>query len=307
MSERLLSLSEILLFGRVVEDIVIRTADEVLDVSVATTGNVGALAGQGPVDTVNLADGDRILVRAQNDNRENGIYTVHEVRDNAGNVTHPWQDQLRLPRGTLVRVNQGATQQGIWRQTMPLQSGRQRFEQQEISQQPTQRRGRNRQLEDQLAEDSLFARIYGFSYEGTYYDLPDPTLFLVHGEGVPATGVRGGPDQNAPGNLASRAPNDPSLSGVGAADYQIANDIRVWAYDKADYSIRMDAMTGMLEQVLLDIYFGFDSPAISGAKVSGAKVSGAKVSGAKVSGAKVSGAKVSGAKVSGAKAYGGGD
>ncbi|MDX1742985.1 MAG: hypothetical protein R3186_05250, partial [Ruegeria sp.] len=76
-------------------------------------------------------------------------------------------------------------------------------------------------------------------------------------------------------------------------------DMRVWDYDKADYTMRMDVMTGQFEQVLLDIYFGFDSPAISGAKVSGAKVSGAKVSGAKVSGAKVSGAKVSGAKARG--------
>ena len=92
----------------------------------------------------------------------------------------------------------------------------------------------------------------------------------------------------------SRAPTGPSLSGVGAADVQFADDIMVWAYDKADYTIRMDVETGMFEQVLLDAYFGGGGPAVSGAKVSGAKVSGAKVSGAKVSGAKVSGAKARG-------------
>lgn len=158
------------------------------------------------------------------------------------------------------------------------------------------KRGNNKHLDEQFEKENKefdrekpsFAKIYGFAYEGTYYDLPEPAIFLVHGEGLSAT------DDNLPGNLASRAPNEPSKSGVAAADYQIANDIRVWNYDKADQTMRMDVMTGMFEQVLLDIYFGFDSPAISGAKVSGAKVSGAKVSGAKVSGAKVSGAKARG-------------
>lgn len=153
-------------------------------------------------------------------------------------------------------------------------------------------RGNNRHLESQLADangDKLkLAKIYGFAFEGTYYDMPEPAIFLVHGDGESAT------DKNLPGKLAARAPNEPSKSGVGAADFQIANDIRVWDYDKADQTMRMDVMTGRFEQVLLDVYFGFDSPAVSGAKVSGAKVSGAKVSGAKVSGAKVSGAKARG-------------
>lgn len=154
---------------------------------------------------------------------------------------------------------------------------------------PTKRvaSGNNQHLQAQFdparGEKPQFAKIYGFAYEGTYYDLPGPVIFLVQGDGESAT------DGNHPGNLASRAPNDPDKGGVGAADFQIANDIRVWNYDKADQTMRMDVMTGMLEQVLLDIYFGFDSPAISGAKVSGAKVSGAKVSGAKVSGAKARG------------------
>jgi hypothetical protein len=158
------------------------------------------------------------------------------------------------------------------------------------------KKGNNKFLDDQFeAEDPergvekpRFAKIYGFAHEGTYYDLPEPVIFLVHGDGQSAT------DGNCPGNLASRAPNEPAKSGVGAAEFQIANDIMFWNYDKADQTMRMDVMTGMFEQVLLDIYFGFDSPAISGAKVSGAKVSGAKVSGAKVSGAKVSGAKARG-------------
>ena len=153
------------------------------------------------------------------------------------------------------------------------------------------KKGNNKQLDNQFLEENenkglekpQFAKIYGFAYEGTYYDLPAPVIFLVHGNGKSAT------DGDLPGNLASRAPNEPSKSGVAAASFQMANDIYYWNYDKADQTMRMDVMTGMVEQVLLDIYFGFDSPAISGAKVSGAKVSGAKVSGAKVSGAKARG------------------
>ncbi|MES0824877.1 hypothetical protein [Ruegeria sp. SCP11] len=164
------------------------------------------------------------------------------------------------------------------------------------------KKGNNKHLDEQFKksgnDDPVFAKIYGFAYEGTYYDLPEPAIFLVHGTGTSATGLAAG-TSNKPGDLASRAPNNPTKSGVAAADYQMADDIMYWNYDKADQTMRMDVTTGMFEQVLLDIYFGFDSPAISGAKVSGAKVSGAKVSGAKVSGAKVSGAKVSGAKARG--------
>ena len=121
-----------------------------------------------------------------------------------------------------------------------------------------------------------------------YLSSASPAIFGELRDKVSAT------DGNLPGNLASRAPNDPSKSGVAAADYQIAHDIKVWNYDKSDQTMRMDVSTGMLEQVLLDVYFGYDGGGVSGAKVSGAKVSGAKVSGAKVSGAKVSGAKARG-------------
>jgi hypothetical protein len=142
-------------------------------------------------------------------------------------------------------------------------------------------------------DDATFARIYGFSYDGAYYDLPRPVLFLVHGPGEPAvqsSNITGASETEA---QLARAPRRPSLSGVAAAEFGIADDIRVWSYDKADYTIRMDVETGMFEQVLLDIFFD------GGGGVSGARVSGARVSGARVSGARVSGARVSGARVGG--------
>ena len=147
------------------------------------------------------------------------------------------------------------------------------------------RAGGDRYLEHQLtAKDAAIARIYSFSYEGTYYDLPRPALFLVHGQGLLVTNVspknQGG--AGAPGKAI--APGEPSLSGVAAADFQFADGIRAWSYDKADHTIRMDVETGEFEDVLLNFFFGGGGPAVSGARVSGARVSGARVSGARLSG-----------------------
>ncbi|KIC40990.1 hypothetical protein RA28_21705 [Ruegeria sp. ANG-S4] len=277
MSESLLSFSEVLLFGRVIQELQISS----LEAKVASDSNIANLKGL-TVNGQNVYAGDQILLKDQSNKSENGLYRVTHENGN------PWKDKRQFEWGTVIEVKDG-TQKGFWRQIGSFSKGRQKFK--KVPKRKGQ--GANNFLSDQLGEGARFARIYGFSYEGTFYDLPEPSIFLVHGDGESAT------DMNKPGNLAARAPNNPSLGGVAAADYQIADDIRVWDYDKADYTIRMDTMAGQFEQVLLDIYFGFDSPAISGAKVSGAKVSGAKVSGAKVSGAKVSGAKVSGAKARG--------
>ncbi len=149
------------------------------------------------------------------------------------------------------------------------------------------RKGPNRFLENQLTgDDCCFARIYGFSFEGCYYDLPWPTLFLVHGKGEDA--------ETAPGAArVSRAPDDPSRTGLGAADFSFADDLKVWSYDRADLSIRLDVESGTFEQILLDLVLGGGGgPVVSGARVSGARVSGARVSGARVRGARVAGARV---------------
>ena len=269
MPETLLSLSEVLLFGRVVEDIRVPSQIEGFMANAASTGVINPLKGLGPVDGVPLLAGEIVLVRMQANETNNGLYIV------GADAANTWA-QAKLGKGAVVAVTNGDTLGGTsWEQKMPRASGKQRFQELTVHK-PGRRGGKNKQLEEQLLDDDArFARIYGFAYEGTYYELPNPTLFLVHGEGESATAG------NAPiGSAhASRAPTDPSVSGVASADFQFADDILCWAYDKADYTIRMDAETGMFEQVLLDLYFGFDSPAISGAKVSGAKVSGAKARG----------------------------
>lgn len=95
----------------------------------------------------------------------------------------------------------------------------------------------------QAEDGGLFARIYGFSFEGHYYKLPRPLLFLVHDVG------------------SSRDPEEPDSGGwrqfntrfvgVEGKDWQFGSDIRVWAVDKHDIAICLDLDIGSYDQVLL--------------------------------------------------------
>ena len=160
------------------------------------------------------------------------------------------------------------------------------------------RTGVHQFLEDQLTgPNSGFARIYGFSYEGRYYDLPWPTLFLVHGPGQPAETAAQSGGAGAGNQRVARAPDDPDRSGLGAQDFSFADNLMVWSYDRADLSMRLDVESGTFEQILLDLVLGGGGgPSISGARVSGARVAGARVSGARVSGARVAGARARGGR-----------
>ena len=84
----------------------------------------------------------------------------------------------------------------------------------------------------------------------------DSIVFLVHGDGVPASQAKVGGTTNKDEARPARAPGEPSLTGLGAADFQFADEIMVWSYDKADYTIRMDVETGMFEDVLLAATLG---------------------------------------------------
>jgi hypothetical protein len=87
----------------------------------------------------------------------------------------------------------------------------------------------------------LFARIYGFSFEGTYYGLPRPSIYLVHGPGTPA------------GNWLTNSTIE--QAGVAAREWDFSGnrfqDIRYWEYEKGDFSIRLDPEAGPFEQILL--------------------------------------------------------
>lgn len=141
------------------------------------------------------------------------------------------------------------------------------------------------QLDKPGGNDPKFARIYGFSYGGVYYEILRPTLFLVHGDGADGTKVeQPGPDTE-----------DVPFYG---------KSLRAWAYDHADQTIRLDYASGRFEQVLLDMTAdeSFAQPirtSISGSRVAGSRVSGSRVSGSRVSGSRVAGSRVSGSRLDG--------
>jgi Pentapeptide repeats (8 copies) len=178
--------------------------------------------------------------------------------------------------------------------------------------------GNNNFLQKQLAANGSnppnFARIYAFSYEGAYYPLPRPPIFLVHGTGTPVgnwmypstvdqSGVAGrewdfsGPTGYTANPQSNTSPTSP-------------NDILYWEYEKGDFSIRFDTEAGPFEQILLvaALRAGADmadrAAPRSGASLAGASLSGASLSGASLSGASLSGASLSGASLSGASLRG---
>src|SRR5450631_1813678 len=104
--------------------------------------------------------------------------------------------------------------------------------------------GDNNFVQRQLAAaDPKFARIYAFSFEGHFYELPKPMVFLVHGTGTPIDGTATKLDDS--GVIARDW--EFSFSGGAAAD----RDLFYWEYEKGDFSIRLDLETGPFEQILL--------------------------------------------------------
>lgn len=87
-----------------------------------------------------------------------------------------------------------------------------------------------------LREGATLARIYGFTYEGQHVTLPSPTLFLVHGPGRAVTRELSGPS---------------GVSGVATRDWAFEEDVRYWEYDRVNYALRLDMVSGTLDDILI--------------------------------------------------------
>ena len=124
------------------------------------------------------------------------------------------------------------------------------------------RLGANNFLEDQLAEQPVVVRVYGYSFEGHYYDMAKPAIFLLHGPGSDPEAFR--PGLATPEARVSRAPADADRTGVAGQDGSFSEDMRVWSYDKGDFSIRMDTESGSFEEILLGSECGGTLGAYSG-------------------------------------------
>ncbi|MET0943146.1 MAG: hypothetical protein ABWY13_17480 [Mesorhizobium sp.] len=303
MPETLLSPSNVLLFGRVVADLeivepVVFPRPQVgVQVAVATTANVNiGNPVANAIDGVATRNGMRVLVRAQTTAAQNGLYVIRQQRYDP----IPFPGTNTIP--AIVFVRRGTTYGGQYFSLDYLGNVATYTGVIDRRHGPfiEDRAGLDSQVEQQLlaGEDPRFARIYGFSYEGFYYDLPRPALFLVHGDGYPASEM--GPAAYWVVNRA-RAPGEPSLTGLGQADFQFSDDIVVWSYDKADYTIRMDVETGMFEQVLLDAMLD------GGIDASGMNARGMNARGMNARGMNARGMNARGMNARGMNARGGGN
>lgn len=97
---------------------------------------------------------------------------------------------------------------------------------------------------------------------------------------------------------AEAAAATPYIGRVDKSFPGFADNVRIWPYDKADFSMRLDPCSGPIESILLDaeIDDAEMSDEMAGRKVSGRKVGGYLGRGRKVSGRKVG---ISGRKVRG--------
>lgn len=109
-----------------------------------------------------------------------------------------------------------------------------------------------RRLERKLRRaPQIFARIYSFSFEGHYYKLPRPLLFLVGNDGVRADEARAADSNGQPAFHTK-------LVGIESKDWQFSEDIQVWAVDKMDVAICLDLEVGPYQQVLLDSMVAYE-------------------------------------------------
>jgi len=159
----------------------------------------------------------------------------------------------------------------------------------QIGQRPA-RNGANKFLQSQLDQalrpTPAFARIYAFSFEGHIYDLARPAIFLVHGGGYE---IDAPAPEEADYERLSRSAGRATWTGVGRQSGVFSMDMKVWVYDKADFSMRLDVETGTFDDILLATELDEGAWASDGRSGSGRSGSGRSGSGRSGSGRSGSG------------------
>ena len=114
---------------------------------------------------------------------------------------------------------------------------------------PPYRSQNNFLLNQVTADGAALARIYAFAYEASYCELSRPAIFLVHGEGVDPEGARGTLTHDQ--RIYSRMPGEAGRSGLPAMAGSFTGGMRAWAYDRADFTVRLDMEGGSFDTLLL--------------------------------------------------------
>jgi hypothetical protein len=83
------------------------------------------------------------------------------------------------------------------------------------------------------------ARIYGFSYLGSYYKMANPPVLRVFGDGFDV--MAGFEDENLM-----------DIIGVEFKNQDFVRGIRMWPVDQLDVVVRIDVTIGWLREILLD-------------------------------------------------------
>ena len=176
MADSIFSFSNVILFGVTMEDL--DTVDR------GATWKVRAyfeedvtLQGLPTIESVTLDENDFVFVSNNQKVKENGVYRVS---------INNWKPVDTEVGDTIVPRNNGISLLQDYKKWEHVSKGM--FELKRTRQRGVRRRrGDNGQLEDQFGPDARFARIYGFSFDGAYYDLARPVVFLVHGVGILVT------------------------------------------------------------------------------------------------------------------------
>ena len=80
-----------------------------------------------------------------------------------------------------------------------------------------------------------FVRVFGYGFESDYYSLDAPIIMLL--------------DKDKEAELSKKnTPEDVIKS--------FPTDIRAWIIDKSDRSVRLDELTGTIEEILLEVELG---------------------------------------------------
>ena len=91
--------------------------------------------------------------------------------------------------------------------------------------------GAYKRVIEHLKDPLSLARIYAFSFEGQFYTLPKPTLFLVEDQGEDPT-------------------KDTGLANKSNLEFE--EGIMRWKIDKDDVVLRADVVIGTMDDVLID-------------------------------------------------------